>query len=138
MKTLICGLEMSKYSHERWRFELLGLGKDSVKINLSGSLLQDGIRYQQQKNRQHGLVSLSGYVENYSSKISNIINEYRLSSSVCFDLFCKLRWCTSVQFPCCKYEKPILRWFPRNKSYRWILLKLSLNVLYQVLFRKMQ
>ena len=30
----------------------------------------------------------------------------------------------------------LLRWFLRNKSYRWIFLKLSLNVLYQALFRK--
>ena len=31
-----------------------------------------------------------------------------------------------------------LRWFLRNKSYRWIFFKLSLNVLYQGLFRKIQ
>ena len=31
-----------------------------------------------------------------------------------------------------------LRWFLRNKSYWWIFLKLSLNVLYQALFRKIQ
>ena len=30
----------------------------------------------------------------------------------------------------------LLRWFLRNKIYRWIFLKLSLNVLYQALFRK--
>ena len=29
-----------------------------------------------------------------------------------------------------------LRWFLKNKSYRWIFLKLSLNVLYQALFPK--
>ena len=31
-----------------------------------------------------------------------------------------------------------LKWFLRNKIYRWIFLKLSLNVLYQALFRKIQ
>ena len=30
------------------------------------------------------------------------------------------------------------RWFLRNKSYRWIFLKLSLNDLFQALFRKTQ
>ena len=30
----------------------------------------------------------------------------------------------------------LLKWFFRNKSYWWIFLKLSLNVLYQALFRK--
>ena len=37
------------------------------------------VTYQQRKNRPHGLVSLSEHVENYPSKISNKINEYRLS-----------------------------------------------------------
>ena len=37
-----------------------------------------------------------------------------------------------------KREVTTLRWFLRNKSYRWIFLKLSLNVLYQALLRKMQ
>ena len=55
----------------------------------------------------YGLVSLSEHVENYSSTISNKINEYKLSSSVFLVLFCKLRWC--VQFPYCQDEKPILK-----------------------------
>ena len=58
-------------------------------------------------DRPHGLVSLSEHVENYSSKISNKINECRLSSSVCLVLLCKLRW--YVQFPCCQHEKPMLK-----------------------------
>ena len=37
------------------------------------------VTYQQRKNRPHGLVSISEHVENYPSKISNKINEYRLS-----------------------------------------------------------
>ena len=39
----------------------------------------------------HGLVSLSEHVENHSSKISNKMNEHRLSSILCLVLFCKLR-----------------------------------------------
>ena len=31
-----------------------------------------------------------------------------------------------------------LRWFLRNEICRWMFLKLSLNILYQVLFRKIQ
>ena len=34
---------------------------------------------QQRKNRPNGLVSLSEHAQNYPSKISNKINEYRLS-----------------------------------------------------------
>ena len=60
-------------------------------------LLRDGLRYQQRKNRQYGLVSLSEPVENCSSKIGSKINECRLSSGV-----------RLVQFPYCQYEKPIL------------------------------
>ena len=37
------------------------------------------ITYHQRKDRLHGLMSLSELVENYPSKISNKINEYRLS-----------------------------------------------------------
>ena len=36
------------------------------------------------------------------------------------------------------FEAPSLRWFLRKKRYRWNFLKLSLNVLYQALFRKIQ
>ena len=54
-------------------------------VRLFTSSELDGVgykRYQQRKNRPHGLVSLSEHVENHSSKISNKINEYRLSSSL--------------------------------------------------------
>ena len=105
---------------QSWKFKPLESGKDSVDINWIRRLdsnEQDGVRYkryQQRKNRPHGLMSLSEHVEKYFSKISNKINEYKLSSSICLVLFCKLnwdgiiydvRWC--VQFPCSQYEKPI-------------------------------
>ena len=55
--------------------EPLESGKDKqVKITIESDSEQDGVRYQQRKNRPHGLVSLSEHVENYSSKISNKIN----------------------------------------------------------------
>ena len=37
------------------------------------------VTYHQRKNRPHELVSVSEHVENYPSRISNKINEYRLS-----------------------------------------------------------
>ena len=37
------------------------------------------VTYHQRKNRPHGLVSVSEHVENYPSRISNKINENRLS-----------------------------------------------------------
>ena len=58
MRTLICGLEMPKYSHERSP-EPLESGKDSVKTTIKSDSEQDGVRYQQRKNGPHGLVSLS-------------------------------------------------------------------------------
>ena len=65
MMTLICGLEMSKYSHESSP-EPLESGKDSVKITIGSDSEQNGVRYQQRQNRPHGLASLSEHVENYS------------------------------------------------------------------------
>ena len=66
------------------KFEQLESGNDSVNINLSGSDSsgeRDGITISttRQKNRPHGLVSLSEYVENYCSKISNkLMNKVHL------------------------------------------------------------
>ena len=45
---------------------------------------------------------------------------------------------TLNMLPTLNAEKANLRWFLRNKIYRWIFLRLSLNVLYQALFRKIQ
>ena len=71
------------------KFEPLKSGKDLVRINLSGSQGYLSVTYQQRKNRPNGLVSLSEHVQNYPSKISNEINEYRLSQSGCPVLFCE-------------------------------------------------
>ena len=65
-------------------FEPLKSGNDSVDINLSGSgssSEQDGITISttRPKNRPHGLVSLSVYVENCCSKIINkLMNKVHL------------------------------------------------------------
>ena len=58
------------------KFQPLESGNDSVHINLSeakSSSEQDGITISttRRKNRSHGLVSLSVYVENCCSKIIN-------------------------------------------------------------------
>ena len=66
------------------KFEPLESGNDSVDINLSGSdssSEQDGITISttRRKNRPHGLVSLSEYVENCSTKIiDKLMNKVHL------------------------------------------------------------
>ena len=60
------------------KFEPIESGNDSVHINLSESdslREQDGIMISttRRKNRSHGLVSLSEYVENCCSKIIKVV-----------------------------------------------------------------
>ena len=60
-------------------------------------------------------------------------------SSICYENNSGLLWTiTAKKDFCLKCFFPRLRWFLRNKIYRWIFLKFSLNVLYQALFRKIQ
>ena len=64
---------------------------DWIRLNKMAYNINEVVTYQQRKNRPNGLVSFSEHVQNYPSKISNKINEYRLPQSVCLVLFCKLR-----------------------------------------------
>ena len=94
------------------KFEPLESGNDSVHLNLSesdSSSKKDGITISttRWKNRSHGLVSLSEYVENCCSKIINKLMYKVHISSLCLALFCKR--CLQLSF--CQYESPFLLFY---------------------------
>ena len=100
MNTLVCGAEMSMKVRTigiRQRF-----GQNKLEWNR-----QDKMAYDiNNKSIDHmDWWAFPNMLKSYSSKISNKINEYMLSSSVCLVLFCKLRWC--AQFPYRQHEKPM-------------------------------